>query len=1041
MPRYRSAGSLDDPSASDGDTGFVGINQREQPNQLQPGEVVLSKNGRIDGFWQPRKGIELKSGQLATSELPLKVPAWIVDSQVAITSAARASNVVTLTISGGHGLDYGANATATLDPAGANNTIDLTAVETGEIGDTVDPLSVAIAETADSEDCIVTSSGRDLTVRAGDKHIMVVTGTSAGALDGTYYLAVKGDASTDWEWTDDGLPISDPGSRKSISGRGNPIGDTWFMTDGGANENDCTYVFIGGENSPSFVYPDSNRWNWIDGGTSVTGQLPESQQVIDAINNDSTASALVTAASSGAATGTTAEVSQTQLTGGWGDTAWFTLGDPANATNPLTGTDNVGAGAYLMTAASDTTLTFADTGTDESLTVDGTYGYVAATLDDGAVGSIYGSCSFSDPANNLAESVYLATGQNAKKVLLSTYAVSDVPYPAGVTLSGDVDMIQAFDRIYIFRGGERTLEFIPGGRSIESAAYTSASGIVNIELKDHGLSVGDSVTTADIGFVTTDPNGTHTVSTVVDADNFQYVISTGGGDETYTANTGTATAAGFTLVPAGEFTQPQAFNIAGNAWSASGGVVSFTVAGNTTLREGDFITVDATDVTELQPLVGNRYELASATTTTVTFNAPIADFAGPGTSTEYIEFSGRFSQGGGFFHSPAPEWGVHFQRRLWVPYRYTPGGTGTSPTYTDRDVRDQIAASDILDPATFDSIASQFRVSPGVADYTVGLQPFYDDSLIVLNRNSLHLIVGTQGSLQDTQTRELTREIGCLARRSVVSQGNNVFFLSDNGVYGLSFVDEYNLRGSEKPLSEPIQPFIDRINKSLADKSVAVYFNNRYYIAVPLDSSAGADDAQGNNTVLIYNLLNRGWESIDTYGSNDFFIDNFVVAQDSKRNQLFLVNQAGGLHLADSNSDAFDTYSLNPVGDSSTEGVDYQLKSRGFGFGSLERKKFRRAQVQMISDVDFASDVDFLFSSEDPDTDEFTVIDLVGALGNQLAANEPGNIRFRLGNPRGIYGTLTINRKIVGSSAVGRPKVTSIFVEGYDTNRQTISQQ
>ena len=182
MARYRSAGSLDDPSVSDGDTGFVGINQRDQPNQLQPGEVELSKNGRIDGYWQPRKGIELKSGELATSELPLRLPMWIVDSQVAITSAARASDVVTLTIPGGHGLNYASNASATLDPAGADNTVNFTAVETGEEeGD----ISFGISVLTENAVLDLSIAGRNFTVRAGEKNRMTVSGgAGGGVLDG-----------------------------------------------------------------------------------------------------------------------------------------------------------------------------------------------------------------------------------------------------------------------------------------------------------------------------------------------------------------------------------------------------------------------------------------------------------------------------------------------------------------------------------------------------------------------------------------------------------------------------------------------------------------------------------------------------------------------------------------------------------------------------------------------------------------------------------------------------------------------------------------
>jgi hypothetical protein len=61
-------------------------------------------------------------------------------------------------------------------------------------------------------------------------------------------------------------------------------------------------------------------------------------------------------------------------------------------------------------------------------------------------------------------------------------------------------------------------------------------------------------------------------------------------------------------------------------------------------------------------------------------------------------------------------------------------------------------------------------------------------------------------------------------------------------------------------------------------------------------------------------------------------------------------------------------------------------------------------------------------------------------LPGQLDGGENADFSFRLGNPRGVYGVLTIKRKIVGSTAIGRPKVTSIAIESTKTNGQTITQ-
>jgi len=832
---YRSFGGLDDQPLIDGDVGFIGMNQRERPSQLKAGEIVLSKNGRIDGYWQPRKGLDLKSGQLANSANPLLLPFIVLDTALTISTGARLSNVVTINLSTVHGID--------------------------------------------------------------------------------------------------------------------------------------------------------------------SGDLP----------------------------------------------AYITLGTPSNATEPITG---ITAGTYLMSYVDTDSLTFANTGVDDAtLTIDGTYGKLSTIIDDNAVSAVYGTCLFSDPTSNSNESIIVATNNEAKKVLLSNYTVSTIPYPAGLVVSADVDLLQAFDRVYLFNNGARAWEFIPKGRASTASDYTSASGIVEVTLKDHGLSVGDSVTTSAITFVTTDPNGTHTVTTVVDVDTFQYVIATGGGDETYTANTGLVVAAGFTLTPAGVYTQPQYFNLAGSLYGISSGSVRLTITGNTTIVAGDTITITDTDVPALIPIIGDKYKVTSATATEIYFDAPLANVTyASGSAAQYIKVGSRFSIGLGFTYMPGAEWGVYFQRRLWTPFYYTPAGTGVAPTYTDRKVRDEICASDILDSNTFDTIAAQFRVTAGIADYLVGLHPFYDDRMVVFNRNSIHMITGTQGTLSDTVLREMTREVGCTARKSIVSKGNLILFLSDDGIYGLEFLDEYNLRGVEEPLSKPIQPFIDRINKTLASGAIATYFNNRYYIAVPLDTEVGADDAMGNNSVLVFNMKNKAWESVDTYGANDFNITNFLRGQAEEKNELYIINDNGGVHLAETKSEAQDAYSIDTTGSETLTGIDYELKTRGFTFSDYGRKKYKKATIQMQSDVDNASDVDFYFSTEDPDTadnlvtDIATMLDTSIGLTGQLDAGENADFSFRLGNPRGVYGVLTIKRKIVGSSAIGRPKVTSVALEATKTSRQTITQ-
>ena len=100
---YRSTGTLDDPVLTDGDRGFVGVNQRLQSNQLQPGEVRASVNGRMDGFWRPRKAVLSRVGALTSASSGLSVPFLLIDTPKVISAVSYLADVVTITIVG-HGV-------------------------------------------------------------------------------------------------------------------------------------------------------------------------------------------------------------------------------------------------------------------------------------------------------------------------------------------------------------------------------------------------------------------------------------------------------------------------------------------------------------------------------------------------------------------------------------------------------------------------------------------------------------------------------------------------------------------------------------------------------------------------------------------------------------------------------------------------------------------------------------------------------------------------------------------------------------------------
>ena len=720
----------------------------------------------------------------------------------------------------------------------------------------------------------------------------------------------------------------------------------------------------------------------------------------------------------------------------------LTIGEAGNLTISgitFTGTDNNGVKA--VTAATVDTLTFPVTGVT-GITGTSSPRITQIDVNDAASSEVLASCMFSDPNESNKEYIIVALETLAKKIDLSTtpYTATTIPYPVGATVGSSCDMLQCFDKVMIMRDGQQALEWYPNGRAILSAssnATASPNTVVTMRVREHGLTAGSSVVIAGLTSGTP-PNGTFTVATIVDQDSFTFVASGISTSTTFVTTVATMTD-GFTLSPGGAYTQPQVFNIQAKDVDVVSGLVSATVVGNTTISAGDTIIVYSTATADFQAMLGNSYQVVNATTTLIQWYAPIGDYNT--SSSDIFEFGGRFSVGGGFMHQPGAPWATYFQRRLFVPFYYDQSGTFSAPVYTSRKISDEIAVSDLLDTTTFDQIENQFRITGGTADYVVAMHGFYDDSLVVLNRNSIHLVAQTQGSLSDTVVKELTGEVGCLARKTVVMQANNMLFLADEGIYGLTFLNDYNLRGTEEPLSKNIQPYIDRINKNLAGESVAVYFNNRYYIAVPLDSVAGGNDARGNNAVLIYNFLNKGWESLDTYGDSRFLIKNFITASAGVRNNLYAVSSNGGLHQIDASDSSVDRLSVtNENTDVVTPTINSYVTSRGYDFKTLERKRFTDAQVQMQNLAGETGEYDIAFATEDPDSAESIGTTTTFLGGQVLSPSSPNeaetaSIRCRLGGQRGYTGTITLTRTI------GSPKIHSIQVAGSITNRQILSQK
>lgn len=466
----------------------------------------------------------------------------------------------------------------------------------------------------------------------------------------------------------------------------------------------------------------------------------------------------------------------------------------------------------------------------------------------------------------------------------------------------------------------------------------------------------------------------------------------------------------FTAVASGPYTQPVYFDAAANG-SITDGVVTITAVGHG-LAVGDKVYVIDKGMSEMQE--GDyAYTVSDVPgANSFKFLAQVPDVA-----SDSFVISKRISSGKGFIHMPAPGWGYYHQRRLWVPYWYEPD----VGSYTDRNRRDEIIASDILDSDTYDRLENQYRITAGIADYVVGFQAFAEDNLLVFNRNSIHLVRGISGAISDTTVTAITSEIGCVARRTILQVGNQVLFLSDNGVYAAAFGDLYNLRGAGVPLSEPIAATIARINKDYAGNAVAAYFNNRYYIAVPLDASTV------NNALLIYNFLNGGWESVDEVNQPGWAIDNLIVAENNGLASLYTVSPGGSLHRVDAREDGNDRLSVFAGVPAASYPISSLVTTRQYTYGSMDRKKYSTYELHLESSSSESSNASVSIEVENPDSTT-ALGSIADLLGGNLGVAEDASVRGRIGNKRGYGAQLSI------APSNGRPKLRAVKVQASTTD-------
>jgi len=324
---------------------------------------------------------------------------------------------------------------------------------------------------------------------------------------------------------------------------------------------------------------------------------------------------------------------------------------------------------------------------------------------------------------------------------------------------------------------------------------------------------------------------------------------------------------------------------------------------------------------------------ATATVTSGTISAVTVTFAGSGYTTAPTVTIAAPPSGGGHFTAtatasisslvpPALRLVRQFTNRIFAV------GTGAD--------RNTLYASDILDAEVWKSTNS-IIVGGDDGEDIVAIQPFYDYEILVFKPNKIYLITAdpTATTAAGWTVRLLNDRIGCVSGRSVNFVNKDVFFLANDGIRSVarSIADDFYIVGT--PISEPVKNIIARINKNYVTLCNAAFYDNRYFLAIPLDTAITPSH------ILVYNALFNAFEGLWSIAAARMVITNFSTgfAVNSQKLAFGSPTSRVGHYLGYKDADSADPTS-DYVDYTSTGTYTSSVASKAYEFDDRIAQKF-----------------------------------------------------------------------------------------------------
>jgi len=311
-------------------------------------------------------------------------------------------------------------------------------------------------------------------------------------------------------------------------------------------------------------------------------------------------------------------------------------------------------------------------------------------------------------------------------------------------------------------------------------------------------------------------------------------------------------------------------------------------------------------------------------------------------------------------------------------------GTGTN--------RNTLYASDLLDAEVWKSTNS-IIVGGDDGEDIVALQPFFDYELLVFKPNKMYLVTAdpTSPTASGWVIRLLNDKTGCASGRTVNFVNKDVFFLSNDGIRSVtrSIADDFYIVGT--PISEPVKNIISRINKNYISSCNSAFYNNRYYLAIPLDTAITPSH------ILVYNALFNSFEGLWSIPTAKMAITNFTSGFTTNALKLAIGSPTSkvGHYLGFKDADSADATS-DYVDYTSTGTYTSSVTTKAYEFDDRMAQKFgSHYEIEFFNSGSTAATISMRRDTDGTDIAIATSVDTRSSSGITLPFTLPATLSSR----------------------------------------------